>query len=60
MKLPQLIFRITFLVLAIVYLTVLTDFLDPKIFDVNIDIRYDVVGLTLLVIGYVAFFMKKS
>jgi hypothetical protein len=60
MKLSQVVFRITFFVLAVVYAAVLTEFLNPQYFNVQVEIRYDVVVLTGLIVGYLYLFLKRA
>lgn len=60
MKPSQLLFRITFVALAILYLAILTEFIDLSMFEVQLDVGHDALGLTLLVIAYVFIFMRKS
>lgn len=60
MKLSQIVFRITFIALAIVYVAVLAEFLNPQYFNVKVEIRYDVLVLTALIVGYLFFFLKRT
>ncbi|MDT0593239.1 hypothetical protein [Glaciecola petra] len=60
MKLSQIIFRISFALLAIIYIAVITEFLNPDYFKFNIEIGYDVLALTAAVGIYVFFFFKRN
>jgi uncharacterized membrane protein len=60
MKLSQVVFRITFIALAIIYVAVLAEFLNPQYFNVNVEIRYDALALTALIVGYLYFFLKRA
>ena len=60
MKLSQIIFRITFFALAVVYIAVLAEFLNPQYFNVQVEIRHDVLVLTAIIVAYVYFFIRRS
>ena len=60
MTFSQIAFRIIFVLLAVIYLAVLTDFLNPQSFNVNVSVRYDAVALSVLVVGYIYVFLRRS
>ena len=60
MKLSQIAFRFTFLALAIIYLSAISEFINPNLLNFDLNIRYDVTAITILVISFVYIFMKRS
>ena len=60
MKLSQIIFKMSFLALAVVYLAVLSEFLSPQQLAINFDIKYDVLLLTSVVLAYIYVFIKRA
>lgn len=60
MKLSQIVFRISFALLAIIYVAVITEFLNPQYFNFNIEIGFDVIALTGAVAAYAFFFFKSN
>jgi hypothetical protein len=60
MTFSQIAFRVTFVLLAVIYLAVITDFLNPQTFNVHINVRYDAVALSALVVGCIYMFFRRS
>jgi hypothetical protein len=60
MKLSQIVFRISFALLAIVYLAVITEFLNPQYFSFDVEIGFDVIALSGIVVAYAFFFFRSN
>lgn len=60
MKLSQIAFRFIFLSLAVLYIIAISEFINPAFFDFDINIRFDVTFITILVISLVYIFMRRS
>lgn len=60
MKFSQVAFRITFVVLAIAYLAVITDFVDPQSYNLNLNVKYDALALSAIVVCYIYVFLRRS
>lgn len=60
MKFSQLAFRISFVLLVLIYLAIITDFLSPQSFNLHFDVKYDAVALSALVVGCIYMFFRRS
>ena len=58
-KLSQIIFRFTCLALVLLYLLVMANILSPGTFSIDFNLRYDVVGLSVIVVAYIFIFLRK-
>ncbi len=56
----NVVFRLVFAILAIIYIAVLTEFLNPSFFQVKMDMSADVIGLTMLLVGFIFIYLKRS
>ena len=56
----KFLFRLTFLVLATLYLVVITKFIDPKYYTIDVSLSFEAVGLTLLVCSFLAMVFRKK
>ena len=59
MQISRILFRVFFALLALAYLLVLIEFIDPSYFSFNISISPDVLITTLLASLFVYFYMRK-
>lgn len=56
----RLLFRAVFITLAIVYILVMSEFVDTSYLQIDFNISSDVLIMTLLASVFVYFFMRKS
>lgn len=56
MKLSQIVFRISFIAFAVVYLAVIAEFFSPQQMHLEFEVRYDAIVLTAIVFVYVYIF----
>ena len=60
MKLSQIAFRVCFTLLAVVYVAVITEFLNPQYFKIETEIGVDVLLLTVAVAAFAFFFFRSN
>lgn len=60
MKLSQIAFRISFFAFAVIYFTVLSEFVTPQQFNIKFDINFDALFLTCIVLGYFYVFLRRT
>lgn len=60
MKLSQVVFRVTFVVLVCTYIAFILEFLNVNSLSVDFNVRPDAIVLTLLVVAFVFIFFRRS
>ena len=60
MKFSQILFRITFFALAMIYLAVLAEFVAPSRLNFDFELRFDLLILTLLMCAFVYIFLRRA
>ena len=60
MKLSQVVFRVTFVVLVCTYIAFIAEFLNFNSLNVDINVKPDAIVLTLLVAAFVYLFFRRS
>lgn len=60
MKYSTIFFRVGFAILALIYLAVMFEFFAPQQLNLSFEMRLDVILLTIGVVGYLYFFLRRK